>query len=216
MELPFTESAFLDLFGFYNRALWPVVAAAWFVSLVVVIRSWRGSHAGREVLWLLAAHWLWSGVVYHWLYFRSINPAAVAFAGLFVAQGVLFAWAAVTHRGRVDFDRSPRAWAGLALVAYGFAYPLVGLLFGLDYPRLPLFAVPCPTVLITAGLLLLLTGLPRVMSVVPILWTAIGGSAAVLLGIRADRALIVAGGLLVLDALIGRWGGAARVSTGPS
>lgn len=204
MEPLFTESAFLDLFGLYNRALWPVVAAAWLVSLAVVTREWRHPRAGASVLVLLAAHWLWSGVVYHWLYFRSINPAAVAFAGLFVAQGVLLAWAAVTHSVRVDFDPSPRAWAGLALVAYGFAYPLLGLLFGLDYPRMPLFAVPCPTVLITAGLLLLLTGLPRVMSVVPILWTAIGGSAAQLLGIRADLALVVAGALLALASIAPR------------
>lgn len=77
MALPFSESAFLDLFGRYNQALWPLVAGAWLVSLAVVIRAWRDPRAGASVLVLLAGHWLWSGVVYHWFYFRTINPAAV-------------------------------------------------------------------------------------------------------------------------------------------
>lgn len=198
MTLPFTEPAFLDLFGLYNQALWPLVAGAWLVSLVVAVRTWGKPGASRSVLVLLAAHWLWSGVVYHWLYFRTINPAAVVFAGLFVVQGGLFAWAAVTGRARFRFDRSPRGRLGLGLVGYGFVYPFLGLLFGLEYPRLPLFLVPCPTTLITAGFLLASSGLPRVVNLVPILWTAIGGSAAVLLGVRADLALLVAGALLTL------------------
>ncbi len=204
MELPFTESAFLDLFGLYNQTLWPVVAAAWLVTMAIVVRAGRSSRASGSVLVLLAAHWLWSGVVYHGLYFRTINPAAVVFAGLFVAQAGLFAWAARFHRAGFQFDRSPRARIGLGLVGYGFLYPFLGLLFGLEYPRLPLFAVPCPTVLITAGLLLASSGLPRVFSLVPILWTAIGGSAAVLLGVHADLALIAAGALLVLAAVAPR------------
>lgn len=156
-----------------------------------MIRAWRDPRAGGGVLVLLAGHWLWSGLVYHWLHFRTINPAAIGFAGLFVAQAGLFVWAVRSPRARFHFDRSPRARLGL--------YPVFGLLFGLEYPRLPLFAVPCPTVLITAGLLLASSGLPRVLNLVPILWTAVGGSAAVLLGIRADLALLAAGALLVID-----------------
>lgn len=29
MELPFTESAFLDLFGLYNQAWWPLAIGGW-------------------------------------------------------------------------------------------------------------------------------------------------------------------------------------------
>ncbi|MDP2318941.1 MAG: DUF6064 family protein [Acidobacteriota bacterium] len=66
MKLPFSESAFLDLFGLYNQALWPLVAGAWLVSLAVVIRAWRAPRTGGGVVVLLAAHWLWSAVAYHW------------------------------------------------------------------------------------------------------------------------------------------------------
>lgn len=71
----------------------------------------------------------------------------------------------------------------------------------LQYPRLPLFAVPCPTTLLTAGLLLTASGAPRFVNIVPVIWAAIGSSAALVLGIRADLALLVAGALLALDTL---------------
>jgi len=35
---------------------------------------------------VLAVHWAWSGIVYHWFYFRKINPSAAIFSVLFVLQ----------------------------------------------------------------------------------------------------------------------------------
>jgi hypothetical protein len=64
-----------------------------------------------------------------------------------------------------------------------------------------LFAVSCPTVLLTAGILLASTGVPRLFNLVPIIWAAIGSSAAFALGIRADLALAVAGAALAFDSL---------------
>ena len=98
-------------------------------------------------------------------------------------------------------DKSPRSIAGAALVAYGLAYPLVGFAAGLRYPRLPLFAVPCPTTLVTAGFLLASTATPRAVNAIPLVWSAIGASAAFALGIRADLALVPAGAALVCSLL---------------
>jgi hypothetical protein len=64
---------------------------------------------------------------------------------------------------------------------------------------MPVFAVPCPTALVTAGVLLMTVGIPRFVNVIPILWGIVGGSAALVLGIRADVALLVVAGLLGLD-----------------
>jgi hypothetical protein len=44
-------------------------------------------------------------------------------------------------------------------------------------------------------------GVPRFINIVPILWAVIGSSAAFVLGIRADLALVAAGVLLALDTL---------------
>jgi hypothetical protein len=203
MALPFSHDAFLDVFGAYNTVLWPMVAALWVITAGLALR-WmlKGRMDGRGIFALLAVHWAWSGIAYHWFFFRRITPAAALFGALFVAQAVLFIWLAATSRAQFTMNRRLRGMLGGALVCYGLLYPLVSFGFGLRYPRIPLFAVPCPTTLITAGLLLTAASLPRwVVNIVPILWAALGISAAFVLGIWADLALVVAGALLAVDTL---------------
>ena len=150
---------------------------------------------------LLAVHWAWSGVVYHWLFFRAINPAAALFGVAFVAQAVFFTWLAAASRGHSYQGLSLRGVLGGGIVIYGLAYPFLGFAFGLQYPRLPLFAVPCPTTLVTVGWLLSSASVPRFVNIVPLLWAFIGSSAASALGIQADLALMPAGALLAIDTL---------------
>jgi hypothetical protein len=68
---------------------------------------------------------------------------------------------------------------------------------------MPIFGVPCPTTILTIGFFLSAKDpLPRMLTVIPILWAFIGGSAAFLLGVHADLALLVSGIILLVD--IGR------------
>ena len=202
MQLPFTHDAFLDLFGRYNSLLWPAALLLWAATAVVAWR-WlgRGAGGGRALAGLLALHWGWSAIAYHWFFFRDINPAATLFAAAFLLQAALFAWLALRPATLVPARSGARGAIGGALVVYGLVYPALGLAFGLEYPRLPLFAVPCPTTLVTAGFLIAGAGAPRVVSVVPVLWAAVGASAALTLGIRADLALAVAAVALAIDAI---------------
>ncbi len=209
MTLPFTHDAFLDVFGRYNTSLWPAVVGLWVATAVVVVNWLRtGRLSGRTMFALLAVHWGWSAVAYHWLFFRSINPAATGFALMFGLQAGVFAWLAFSDRGAALNSGSIRGIVGAGLVVYGLIYPFAGLVFGLRYPRLPLFAVPCPTALITAGLLLTSVNVPRFVNLLPLVWMAVGSSAAFALGIRADWVLAAAGVLLALDtaapAVLGR------------
>jgi len=203
VNLPFSHDAFLDVFGAYNALLWPAVAVLWVVSVVLALRWMRnGRTDGRGPFALLAVHWAWSGIAYHWLFFRRINSAATVFGAAFVLQAVLFAWLARTSRARLTFDWRMRSMLGGGLIVYGLLYPLLGFGFGLQYPRMPLFAVPCPTTIVTAGVLIAGAGVPRAVNIVPILWAVIGSSAASVLGIRADLALVVAAVLLALDTVL--------------
>ena len=59
--------------------------------------------------------------------------------------------------------------------------------------RIPAFGVPCPTTIFTAGVLMLATPRSWRLSIIPVMWSVIGGSAANLLGVRADYALPIAG-----------------------
>jgi hypothetical protein len=200
MRLPFTHEQFLDVFAAYNTRWWPAASLLWLLTLGAVWFIYRREKgAGLYVAVLLALHWLWSGVVYHLGYFRPVNPAATIFGILFGLQGGLFLWLGASRRLTFQPSSSIWSWIGIGLVAYAVVYPLLGLLGGLQYPRLPTFGVPCPTVILTAGVLLIVPRrTARWPAIVTILWTGIGGSAAFVLGIRADLALPLAGILLLV------------------
>ena len=98
-------------------------------------------------------------------------------------------------QGRLSFAprRNARAVVAWLLVAYSLLYPAINAVQYLTWSRIPAFGVPCPTTIFTAGLLMLAKeGLWR-LSIVPVIWSVIGGSAAFLLGVRADYVLPLAG-----------------------
>jgi hypothetical protein len=195
MQLPFTREQFFDLFAAYNEALWPAVVALWAASAVIVALrlSARRSH-DRWVSALLVGHWAWSAVAYHVAFFTRINPAAWLFAALFLSQAVLLFRVGVVQR-RLSFAPWDNAWAPLAwgLIAYSLAYPAINATDHRSLWRIPTFGLPCPTTILTAGVLMLATPQSWSLSTVPVIWSAIGGSAAFLLGVRADVALPIAG-----------------------
>ncbi len=216
MQLPFTHDQFLDVFGAYNTALWPAALILWLATIGVIVMFYRrGAAASRWIAALLAVHWAWSGIAYHLVHFRTINPAALLFGVLFVVQAAGFAWYG-TRPAALRFMLAASGWAGVggALIMYSLAYPVLGLVFGLRFPRMPLFGVPCPTTILTVGFLLCATPpAVRWLALIPVLWAAIGGSAAFVFEIRADFALLVAGMLLVLFVVLPR--SRVRVSEQP-
>ena len=205
MRIPFTIEQFLDVFRRYNESVWP---AQWILLLVgvaaVVLARRADPRASRAISLALAGLWLWMGVVYHLTFFRAINPAAVAFGLLFVAQAALLAWLGA-WRGRLAFAARADA-AGVTgglLVLYALvAYPALGYVLGHRYPAAPTFGVPCPTTIFTFGLLMWARPpVPRAVVVVPALWSVVGASAAGWLGMREDLGLVVAGGVGTLAVL---------------
>jgi len=195
VQLPFTREQFFDLFAAYNALLWPALVALWLASVVAgALLLWARRPPDRWIGALLAAHWAWSALAYHAAFFTRINPAAWLFAALFLLQAALFFWAGVVQ-GRLSFARWRNAWApvGWGLVAYSLVYPGINAVQHLTWSRIPAFGVPCPTTIFTAGLLMLAKGASWRLSIVPVIWSVIGGSAAFLLGVRADYVLPIAG-----------------------
>ena len=197
MRLPFTAQEFLDLLAVYNAAWWPVVVALWIASLPaaggVPGRRWTGD---RWMTTLLLVQWTWSAVAYHGALFTRINPAAWLFAALFATEAALFGWSGV--RRTLSFTSAATRWTrvGRLLIVYALAYPLINIIEHGSITRVPTFGLPCPTTIFSAGLLLRASSPPKRLLIVPIIWSAIGGSAAFLFGIRADYALPVAGAAL--------------------
>ena len=203
MQLPFTREQFFDLFAAYNGALWPAAVALWIASaLIVALRlSARRPH-DRWISVLLAGHWAWAALAYHVAFFTRINPAAWLFAALFFGQAVLLFRVGVVQRC-LSFAPWGNAWAPLAwaLIGYSLAYPAINAIDHLNLLRIPTFGLPCPTTIFTAGVLMLATPRSWRLSTVPVIGSAVGGSATFLLGVNADAALPIAGMALAIFSL---------------
>ena len=192
--LPFSRDAFLALFEQYNEAVWPAPVVAYALGLIVLLsalKPYRGS--GRLIAAILAGAWIWNGVAYHMLHFATLIWAAWGFGFLFVLQGLMFLVTGLM-RGRLTFSfrRDAAGWTGFALTVFAMAvYPLIGTIAGQAWPSVPAFGIaPCPLAIFTFGMLLMAE--PRApwhLLVIPLLWAAIGGSAAWLLDMPQDLAL---------------------------
>jgi hypothetical protein len=205
MQLPFTREQFFDLFAAYNEALWPAAVVLWTSSAAIcALRLSACRPRDRWISALLVGHWAWSALAYHAVFFTRINPAAWLFAALFLGQAVLFFRLGVVQR-RLSFAPWGNAWAPLAwgLIVYSLAYPAINAIDHLSLLRIPTFGVPCPTTIFTAGVLMLATPRSWSFSTVPVIWSAIGGSATFLLGVRADVALPIAGMALAIFSMRG-------------
>jgi hypothetical protein len=194
--LPFTADQFFEVFAVYNDVLWPAVVAWWLLALTAVAAAWMIPSASRWLMRLLALLWLWNGLVYHAWLFSAINPAAWGFAVLFLIQAALLVSAS---RREVQPFFTARGWRqplGSALAVYAFLYPFLTIAVGHRFPATPTFGVPCPTAIMTIGLLLTIPTLPVRLTIIPAMWALVGGSAAYLLRVPTDYVLLGAGVLL--------------------
>ena len=194
--LPFTETEFFAVFGRYNLAIWPAQIVAYALALVaigaLIFRPAWGAHAVFVVLALL---WGWTGAAYHLGYFSTINPAAWLFGAAFILQAGLLAHHAL-KTGPAPERRRLDGVIGWTMIAYAaLLYPLLNGWLGHAYPQAPAFGVtPCPLTIFTFGLMSLAHArLPWRLYAIPVVWSAIGGSAALMLGVAADWALPAAG-----------------------
>jgi hypothetical protein len=192
--IPFSAEALDALFAEYNRAIWPWALIAYALGAAAVLLVLRPvASNGRIVSSILAALWLWTGIVFHLLFFDSINLSAPLFALLFVVQGLLLLWTGV-FKGRIAFGlvRNSFGAIGVALASVALVVqPLLSLAAGATQH----FGVtPASLVVFTFGLLLLVQGrTPVYLTIVPLLWALVGGALAVLLEISQDYALLAAG-----------------------
>jgi Family of unknown function (DUF6064) len=197
MSLPFTVEQFFSVFVAYNAAIWPAQIIAYTLGLIAVAALWWGGvWRNLVVLGVLAVMWAMNGIGYHLLFFTPVNPAARVFALAFVLQAIIFAAVAIGSNDlRFETRSSFRTYAGLSFIGYAsIIYGFLGYWTGHGFMSGPMFGVaPCPTTIFTLGVLILMRGrLVNWLAIIPVLWSAIGTSAAIWLEVREDLGLTAA------------------------
>lgn len=214
MSLPFTPDQFFSIFAEYNRSFWMVVVVLWFATIAALVLTWRQPERWSPALsTFLGAVWLWNAVAYHAFLFTRINPAARVFSLMFALQAVVFVHDGLRRRAVYLASTGVRQIVGAALAAYSLAYPFVTTASGHDYPAAPTYGLPCPTAILTIGILLTAReGIRWRVAAIPIVWGFIGGSAAMLLQVQTDYVLLAAG-VLLLAVLLAQGVRQRRIST---
>lgn len=204
MNLPFNATQFLQIFENYNNAVWPFQIILNLLALTAISLAFKKmKHRDKIISGILAFFWLWIGIVYHLVFFTTINKGAYLFGVLFIIQGVLFVFSGIVKDKLVfQFRFDANNIVGILLIFYALIiYPIIGHFFGHIYPQQPTFGLPCPTTIFTFGILLwTFKRVPKYVLIIPVLWSIIGFSAAINLGIKEDFGLLVAGllGLILL------------------
>lgn len=207
MNLAFNLEQFLALIQDYNLAIWPLQVIAYALGIAALLLTIRKTKcSGSVIMAILAFFWLWTGGVFNLTYFRPFYSLAIAFAVLFVVQGIIFMLAAL-GKPKISFQLRADLTSLIAVVLALYAlagYPLLETLLGRGYPRTLAFGlVPCPTTLFTLAILLLADRkLPWHVFAIPILYS-FGGVVPIASGIYEDIGL-VGGGVITLIFLLGR------------
>ena len=196
MNLPFTPDQFLDVFKSYNLTIWPTQILLVVLALLMIFVLFKKNfYSDRLISIGLAVLWLWMGIVYHIIFFTRINPAAYLFGTLYVIQAGLFVYYGIITKELIyKYRNSAIGVISILFFLYSLIfYPLLSYQFGHLYPSTPTFGLPCPTTIFTFGMIILMEDRKKIIFIIPIVWSLVGFTAALKLGIYQDIGLLIAG-----------------------
>lgn len=199
--LLFSPRTYYRLFELYNLAIWPMQMLGIMLGLAIVaVWGWGRAWAGRIVLAILAACWLWVAFAYLLERYDTINWAASYFAAGFAIEALLLIVTGLLRNPLIlppNADAATRVALGLFLFAL-VVQPLIGPLLGRPWVQMEIFGVaPDPTALATLGVLLAANRSCWELMAIPLIWCAIGG--ATLWAMQSpDAAIMPAAAMLVL------------------
>ncbi len=196
MKLPFTNDQFFQVILEYNQSIFPfqlVIIAAGFFAVWLLFR--KKSIADKYITSFLGFLWIWIGIVYHFIFFTTINPAAYGFGALFIIQGILTLQRLYAKKQLNFISKAGlKSYTGYFFIAYGLIlYPAISFLTEQSMPKTIALGLPCPSTIMTFGFFILAAQkFPKHLLVIPVIWAVIGISAALNIGVIQDLMIIVA------------------------
>ena len=176
--LLFSPRTYYRMIERHNEAVWPaqLLTIALGVGILGALRR-PSAQQGRLIAGILAILWIWVAWSFLLQRYVTINWAIEYIAPLFLLEALLLAWWGVV-RGKLSFAVGSGAGGrlGTALLVVGLLlYPALAAIFGRPWKQAEVFGIaPDPTVVATAGLLLLTNSRFRWgLLPVPLLWCAL-------------------------------------------
>jgi hypothetical protein len=176
--LLFSPRTYYRMLERHNEALWPaqLLTLALGIGILVLLRR-PSATQGRIIAGILAVLWVWVAWAFLLGRYATINWAMKYVAPFFVLEALLLVWWGVIA-GELSFAFEARARARVGAALYVLAlllYPVLAMMFGRPWKQAELFGIaPDPTVIATAGLLLLANSRFRWgLLPVPLVWCAI-------------------------------------------
>jgi hypothetical protein len=193
----FNVQTFLDMLAGYNRNIWPLQTVAYFLAILCLFLAFRPSRVSSKLIsMVLSFFWIWTGTVFGIFYWGPVYWPAYPLMGLWILQGVFF-FVSGFIKSDISFKLKFNFYSilGSIFILYGLAgYQVLGYFIGHRYPVF--FApglVPCPTNVLTVGMLLLSDKKnPGHLLIIPLAWS-ISGFLPVSKGILEDIGMMVFG-----------------------
>ena len=196
MKMPFTIEQFFRVFEKYNSAIFPLQILIFFFGVVsVFLLHSNYSRKHRLIGGYLGFLWIWSGLVYHMIFFADINKTALIFGTAFIVQGLLTLATSFSRNSFVFmFERRAVDYTGYFFILFGLVvYPLISNLAERPFGQTISIGLPCPSAIVTFGFLMLNKGMfPIYLFIIPLLWSVVGISAAINFGVYQDFMMPIA------------------------
>ena len=204
MKTPITTEQFFSVFEKYNHAIFPVQIILFILCILAFIAiGTKIRHKDTFVTVILGVLWLWMGIGYHFAFLSGISNVAYGFGLLFILQGLFLLWeGALLYNLKFEFKHSIQSYFGYFFILYGLIiYPLVGYLIEPNLSRTIAIGLPCPTIILTFGFMLLCDKkFSKYLLIIPSLWAVIGFIAVLKLGVYQDSVMLIAA--IIADVLI--------------
>jgi len=194
--LSFSLEEFLFVLESYNLFIWPLQIIAYVLIVLVIFFSLTPTqYSAKIVSAILSFFWLFTGIVFCFIYWAPNHIFGYIFGIFCVLQGLLFLYN--LRRSDITIGSSDKTYKliGILFVLYAIiGYQIFGHYLGHVYPKF--FAaglVPCPTTIFTLGIFFIINkSIPIKYFVIPLM-VSLGGFLAAYNGIYEDIGLIIAG-----------------------
>lgn len=193
--MPFTTEQFFSVFEKYNSTVFP---SQWIIILLGIFALFliHSNHSSKNKLIgsFLGLLWIWTGIVYHIIFFTAINKLAFIFGGFFILQGLLILITTfLKDKLSFRFSSQTKNYFGYFFILFGLIiYPFISYFAQGSFTGTISLGLPCPSTIFTFGFFMMADNkFSKYLLIIPSLWAIVGVGAALQFGVYQDFMMLI-------------------------